>query len=744
MAAAMLINASAVLNTSTVFAAGTKYEFEDAKITGEITVEENADASGGKCLKMTDSGTITLDFNVEKAGMYNITLYCGGIGGAKQQNLSINGVSQGAVGVPESDGFEAVKVSSVKLNEGENTLVIEKSWGWSNFDYMEVEDASSTPIIATQTTPCDKDATAETKNLMSYLASVYGNNVISGQQEIYKGGPHDFEYEFEYLKENTGHYPAIRGFDFLNCANILYGSEDGTVDRMIDWVKNKNGIATASWHITVPKDMTNYKVGDKIDWGSATYSVWQENSNNTIPATNFVTSNVLKEGTVEREYYLTALEALAGQIKKLQDAGVPLIFRPLHEAEGGGGETGSWFWWGKDGSAVYKELWKLTYDTLVNEYGLHNIIWEWNSYNFTTSADWYPGDEYVDIIGYDKYNCTKYLEENNWQASYVHDDSAISPVFYGIMEKYNSAKMVAMAENDCFSTVENLTTEKAGWLYFCTWYDGGSDNNNFLSNPLFNTKEDTIEMYQSEYCITLDELPADLYSSEVKPPQSTTTVSGEGSSTTTTTTTATTKPDDDDFKFEQKKYTVEKENGFGDTMTIKIKGEAGASIGGAFGYSNGPTPDDWVNVEWKGNADKNGILTVEIDTSKVPDSVKTGEIQIWWSNVWDSSTETATDKDCDLISYDDVDVSGGKGDAVYGDADEDGEVNINDAVLIMQSIANPDKYKLSEQGKVNADVVDNGGGITNGDALAIQYVESKTITTDKFPITSAELDALGV
>lgn len=531
MSAAMLINGMAVMNTGNAFAAETKYEFEDAKISGEVSVEENADASGGKILKMENTGSIEMNIDVEKDGIYNIMIYCGGIGGAKQQNLKINGVSQGVLAIPESDGLEAVKIPSVKLNAGENTILIEKSWGWSNFDYMTVEEAVLAPITASQTTPCDPDATAETKNLMSYLASVYGNNIISGQQEIYMYGPHDFEYEFEYLKEKTGHYPAIRGFDFLNSANILYGSEDGTTDRMIDWVKNKNGIVTASWHITVPKKMEGYKVGDtNITWGDATYDPKE---------TDFVTSNVLKEGTVEREYYLKALEALAGQIQKLQDANVPLIFRPLHEAEGGGGETGSWFWWGKEGSKVYKELWKLTYDTLVNEYGLHNIIWEWNSYNFDTSENWYPGDEYVDIIGYDKYNCTVYLEENNWQPSLVHNDSAISSTFYGIMEKYSSKKMVAMAENDSFSTVDNLTNEKAGWLYFCTWYDGGSDNINFLSSPTFNTLEDTIEMYQSDYCITLDELPEDLYSSQSKPTETTTT-SGSSTTTSTTTTTATT------------------------------------------------------------------------------------------------------------------------------------------------------------------------------------------------------------
>ncbi|MDE5583484.1 MAG: glycoside hydrolase family 9 protein [Ruminococcus sp.] len=84
------------------------------------------------------------------------------------------------------------------------------------------------------------------------------------------------------------------------------------------------------------------------------------------------------------------------------------------------------------------------------------------------------------------------------------------------------------------------------------------------------------------------------------------------------------------------------------------------------------------------------------------------------------------------------------GKILWGDADVDGKVNINDAVLIMQSNANPDKYTISDKGMKNADVIDNGtSGVTNSDALAIQFVESKTITPDDFPMTSAQLDALG-
>jgi len=57
---------------------------------------------------------------------------------------------------------------------------------------------------------------------------------------------------------------------------------------------------------------------------------------------------------------------------------------------------------------------------------------------------------------------------------------------------------------------------------------------------------------------------------------------------------------------------------------------------------------------------------------------------------------------------------------LYGDANCDNEVNMADAVFIMQSINNPDKYKLTANGENNADVFNRGDGITNKDALSIQ------------------------
>ncbi|WP_024860072.1 endo-1,4-beta-xylanase [Ruminococcus flavefaciens] len=56
----------------------------------------------------------------------------------------------------------------------------------------------------------------------------------------------------------------------------------------------------------------------------------------------------------------------------------------------------------------------------------------------------------------------------------------------------------------------------------------------------------------------------------------------------------------------------------------------------------------------------------------------------------------------------------------WGDANCDDGIDMGDAVIIMQSLANPNKYQLSDKGRYNADVYEAGGGITTNDAAAIQ------------------------
>ncbi len=71
----------------------------------------------------------------------------------------------------------------------------------------------------------------------------------------------------------------------------------------------------------------------------------------------------------------------------------------------------------------------------------------------------------------------------------------------------------------------------------------------------------------------------------------------------------------------------------------------------------------------------------------------------------------------------------------WGDANLDGKVTVADAVAILQSIANKDKYALKPQGATNADVYNNGDGVTAKDALIIQMIDAGKYTVYDLPIS---------
>lgn len=473
-------------------------EGEDAQLTSDLQVateiygQPKPGFSGSGFVWMQNSGTITFTVTVPETGMYEIsTRYMQELSpDGRLQYLAVNGVTKGSYMLPYTTEWSNFDFGFHKLKEGSNTIQLKAGWGFAYFDTFTVDVADLDPLDV-QPVLSDPGATPETQLLMNYLTEVYGNHIISGQQEIYGGGNNgNSELEFEWIYNLTGKYPAIRGFDLMNY-NPLYGWEDGTTDRMIDWVKNRGGIATASWHINVPRDFTSYQLGEFVDWKNATYKPTE---------TNFNTANAVVPGTKEYQYVMMTIEDLAEQLLILQENHVPVIFRPYHEAEGNGGLNGegAWFWWASAGAEVYKQLWDQLYTELTETYGLHNLIWTYNSYVYSTSPAWYPGDDQVDIVGYDKYN-TIYNRYDG--LSGVPNEDAISSIFYQLVDLTDGRKMVAMTENDTVPSVQNLTEEKAGWLYFCPWYG------EHLMSSAFNYPATLTTLYQSDYVITLDELP---------------------------------------------------------------------------------------------------------------------------------------------------------------------------------------------------------------------------------------------
>ena len=442
----------------------------------------------------------------------------------KIQYLYVNGESQGEINFTYNSGkgWELLDAGYVHLNKGENEIKIVSYWGYTFLDYLLIEDAPAyISDLSGNRKLCNPNASKAAQNVFDYLCKMYGNHIISGQQEYcgshcynknayeVNGQPIDYfednEAEFEYLQENTGKQPAIRGIDFL-FYNTTAPYMDDAPERAIAWYKEKGGIPTVSFHWNVPTEK-----------GSSTTAFYVESTGNT-PFTTFSISNALKEGTWENEVLMKDLDLLGEQFKKLADEDVPVIFRPLHEAEG------AWFWWGAEGPEPCKQLYALMQDTLIKKYGCNNIIWEWTSNPYASSLEWYPGDDRVDLVSCDKYNAI-----NNS----IPNESAVSATFYSLVGFTEGEKMVAMSENDTIPSLTNLLEAKAGWLYFCPWYM------TYLTQ--LNNKDTLKELYNSDYCITLDELPDwSSYQADapVTPPAVTTTTMKQQPAVTTTTKTA--------------------------------------------------------------------------------------------------------------------------------------------------------------------------------------------------------------
>ncbi len=162
-------------------------------------------------------------------------------------------------------------------------------------------------------------------------------------------------------------------------------------------------------------------------------------------------------------------------------------------------------------------------------------------------------------------------------------------------------------------------------------------------------------------------------------------------------------------------------------LMLAFEGKAGSVINGCVGYMG----EEWTNIEWDGTIGSNGKFSVEIPMSKFPEGITSAEAQIWWCD----------DADAEMTSYKLLGMGVPDPDPDYGDSNCDGKVDISDAVLIMQAIANPDVYgingsdptHITSEGYENGDCCNPGDGLTAEDALAIQKLRIHLV--ESLPIT---------
>ena len=305
----------------------------------------------------------------------------------------------------------------------------------------------------------NKNATKATEKLLNFLEETAGRKIITGQHT--QTNPME---EIDYIREVTGKEPLLRGFELLSYSpNINYedAAEDcltevyenrGTVETALEWAKNTNGIVTLTFHWFSPL-------------GGRDKSFYTKN-------TEFDAEMILKENTPEREAFYRDMDVIAEELRKFQEADVPVLWRPFHEA------YGDWFWWGAKGSVVASKLYCMMFEYYTNVLHLDNLLWVWNC----PIREAYPGDAYVDIVSVDiyleKYEKTDYYKE-----------------YKNLVNQTSSNKVAALAEIGYLPDIALVEQSHVPWAYYMTW------SKEFCIGEKYNSKINLSNIYKSDYAL---------------------------------------------------------------------------------------------------------------------------------------------------------------------------------------------------------------------------------------------------
>ncbi len=429
--------------------------------------------SGAGCVgNMSAEGSgVKVTLSVPTAGFYDVIVRQASEGGYKENYVEVDGERVGVV-ITESASWNDSTLQRVYMDAGIHEIAVVKSWGWVKIDTISVTPSAQIPddVYDVSAKLVNPNATESTRRLMSYLCDCYGEVTLTGQ--YCDRGMYGNENAAIY--KATGEYPAILGLDMMDYSpsRVERGSKGTSVEKAITYV-DKGGIVTFCWHWNAP---SKYLKPNGV-WYSGFYT------DQTTISLSKIMNGQDPEGY---QLLLDDMDAIAAQLKILQEADVPVLWRPLHEASGG------WFWWGASGAEAYKQLYTLMYDRFTHVHGLNNLIWVWNGQD----AAWYPGDEYVDIIGEDIYAGER-----------VYTSQAAK--FLELLTYSKERKIIVLSENGSIPDPDLMQRDQAIWGFYATW--GGefvtvSSNLNKVSEK--HTELSMLQkVYSHEKTITRSELP---------------------------------------------------------------------------------------------------------------------------------------------------------------------------------------------------------------------------------------------
>ena len=456
---------TAVLNGATLVVEG-----DDQFILGANNDTHTADLEPG----------MSVTFNIDDlAGAFtlNVRYAIPSDYGGKMAGVSVNGVDY-ELSFDATGAWEELRVGVVELNEGANTIEVGGGWNYYRIDNISLIPSSEVPppkpVVPELVNP---NATQSAKDLVGFLGENYLNYTLTGQTEFptKEGDTFPLNETQKILNATGDDAPAIVAFDFMNYSSSYAGNDgdyQGLTESIINHHNERNIIVSALWHWRAPSGNTGEGDGSFYSNG-----------------TNFDLAAALADtNSAEYQQLIDDMDIVAAELQKLAAADIPVIWRPIHEAEGG------WFWWGAHGAAALKDLWMLMYDRYTNTHGLNNLIWTF-THTQSLSNDWYPGDNYVDIVGFDGYADPR----NDVTATFVSQYNTLK-------DRHDGVKLLALTETGTIPDIALMHEQKAYWSFFITW-NSEFWNSDSVIGPQGANPSDIDQFYADDKALNLADVP---------------------------------------------------------------------------------------------------------------------------------------------------------------------------------------------------------------------------------------------
>ncbi len=429
------------------------------KITLDFFYEGDKLTTGGFTLKAYGfSGAISKDItvdtvnavsmygNIKKAAVeFTFTDLANDANAVNDMAIAIIGNNTNYFGNIWIDNLKILSIKDSSANDIYKNATVKAVTGpaihinQDNITTFDSTSASDNSLLSTNITMVDKDADSATKQIYSYLESIgKSSSAIMGQQNNthHKAGSADLSNSDTY--DVTGSYAGIIGIDTLSLTGNEYsatrynnelgkvsGASLGLVTAPETAAGNVQAAAALTNYnikqgaiITLSAHMPNFsivKTSDKYD-NIHSYSAYDFAGYSPNTLTGDVMNQILPGGQYN-QIYNAYLDMIADYAEQVNGA---ILFRPFHE------NTGSWFWWGAAfcDAATYKNVYKYTVEYLRDTKSIHNLIYVYGpgseAANITEYGERYPGDDYVDMVGFDMYHSDPSVDDS-WFSSFMNE-----------------------------------------------------------------------------------------------------------------------------------------------------------------------------------------------------------------------------------------------------------------------------------------------------------------------------------